>query len=403
MKTGFVVAPLFLTLLACAAVATDDSVTPPQRRGNRPGESPARRVASTLWGTTRREADTLRVWISWESGQRREPGATLQVAALAPTGAVLWIDTLALGPAGESRRMLTVAASRVTNADRLRLREFPLTEAPTDVGISGSALTRNYVLTDSAHRVLTQPWLRVGEVARPTFFGLETPLTLQQYSTDFQAALPPMAEGVAPPVAPMLTVLSTRLIEPNDTFSIRRPGLYALRQTASPPLQPLLVAGGAFPDIRTATDLIQPLIYLTTRDERQRLYDAPDPKKATDRFWLDVAQGQQEVARGLIRNYYGRVAEANRLFSAHKAGWMTDRGMLFVVLGPPPAVELTPEGEDWVYRDVADAGSARFRFRRRPSTFAPDQYELRRDRGHEAVWYAATAQWRTGITVTAVR
>lgn len=403
MKTGFVVAPLFLTLLACAAVSSDDSTAPGRRRSNRPGESPARRVASTLWGTTRREADTLRVWVSWETGQRREPGSTLQVIALAPTGTVLWTDTAALRPAGEGRRTLTLTANRVAGADRLRLRELPLTEAPVDIAVSGSALTRNYALTDSAGRVLTPPWLRTAEVARPTFFGLETPLTLLQYSTDFQAALPPMAEGVAPPVAPTLKVLSSRIIEPNDTFSIRRPGLYALRQADNAPLQPLLVAGGAFPDIRTATDLIQPLIYLTTRDERQRLYDAPDPKKATDRFWLDVAQGQQEVARSLIRNYYSRVAEANRLFSAHKAGWMTDRGMLFVVLGPPPAVELTPEGEDWVYRDVAAAGSARFRFRRRPSTFAPDQYELRRDRGHEAVWYAATAQWRTGITVTAVR
>ena len=197
-------------------------------------------------------------------------------------------------------------------------------------------------------------------------------------------------------------VLETRDLRPTDTLRIRRPGLYALRQGAGA-LDPLLVEDGGFPDVRSAPDLIRPLVYLTTAKERQALYDAPEPKKATDRFWLDIAQGQTEGARSLIRTYYGRVAEANRLFSCHKAGWMTDRGMLWTVLGPPPRVEPTPDGEDWVYREVADSGGARFRFRRRPTLFAPDGYDLRRERGFETVWYAATAQWRQGSAVTAVR
>ncbi|MBC7448667.1 MAG: GWxTD domain-containing protein, partial [Hymenobacteraceae bacterium] len=90
-------------------------------------------------------------------------------------------------------------------------------------------------------------------------------------------------------------------------------------------------------------------------------------------------------------------------FSGHKPGWMTDRGLLWIVFGPPPRVEPTPDGEDWVYKDVADAGGARFRFRRRPTLFAPGQLELRRERGFETVWYAATAQWRKGSAVTAVK
>ena len=73
------------------------------------------------------------------------------------------------------------------------------------------------------------------------------------------------------------------------------------------------------------------------------------------------------------------------------------------MLGPPPRVEPTTTGEDWIYKDVADAGGARFRFRRRPTLLAPDQSELRRERSHETVWFAATAQWRLGRAVTAVK
>ncbi len=359
-----------------------------------------------FYTTTRREADSLRVWVGWEGGTRRPPGATLLVRGVSPTaGETRWQDTVRLRPVGPACGTFVIAAARLGEADRLRIREPEATAADeyTDVPVAGVARTRTYALTDTAGAVLTRAWLHTGEVVQPQFFGLETPLTLFRYNAESHPALPPMAEGMAPPGPAVLKVVETRSLIPNDTFSLPKVGLYAFRQDGGTALDGVLAEDGGFPDIRTAPDLIRPLIYLTTAQERQQLYGAPDPKKATDRFWLDVAQGEQDAARTLIRTYYGRVADANRRYTCHKPGWMTDRGMLLVVLGPPPRVERSPEGEDWVYKDVAGAGGARFRFRRRPATFAPDQFELRRERGHEAVWYAATAQWRKGISVTAVR
>jgi GWxTD domain-containing protein len=359
-----------------------------------------------FYTTTRREADSVRVWVGWTGGTRRPPGTTLLLRGVSPTaGETRWQDTVRLRPVGPASGTFTILASRLGEADRLRLREPEVADADeyTDVPIAGVARTRSYALTDTAGAVLTRAWLHTDEMVRPQFFGLETPLTLFRYDAEPHAALPPMAEGVAPPGPAMIKVVETRELAANAPFSIPKAGLYAFRQEAGGPLNGFLVEDGGFPDIRTAPDLIQPLIYLTTAQERQQLTNAPEPKKATDRFWLDVAQGEPDAARVLIRTYYGRVAEANRRYTCHKPGWMTDRGMLLIVLGPPPRVERTPDGEDWVYKDVAGAGGVRFRFRRRPATFAPDQYELRRERGHEAVWYAATAQWRKGTSVTAVR
>ena len=373
-----------------------------------PPPLPIRTGATALYTATRHEADSLRVWVSWPTA--RPAPTALRISTVTSGGPeTAWPDSVRLRPAGPQQLTFTVAVARFpAAADRLRLRETgPDAPAPTDLAmLAGSAARiRSYALADTGGRILTRAWLRTDEGVRPLNFGLELPLTLLRYSADFQAALPPMAVGGGGTSA-TLRVIETRPLTPTDTFRIRQPGLYALRQGgegATGPLDPLLVEDGGFPDVRSAPDLIRPLVYLTTAKERQALYDAPEPKKATDRFWLDIAQGQTEGARSLIRTYYGRVAEANRLFSCHKAGWMTDRGMLWTVLGPPPRVEPTPDGEDWVYKDVADAGGARFRFRRRPTLFAPDQHELRRERGFETVWYAATAQWRKGSAVTAVR
>ncbi|UOQ72318.1 GWxTD domain-containing protein [Hymenobacter cellulosilyticus] len=116
---------------------------------------------------------------------------------------------------------------------------------------------------------------------------------------------------------------------------MRQTGLYALRVAGTPLPVGLLVTDEDFPELNTADELIQPLIYLTTSAERRALLDAQVPKRAVDEFWLKVAGGNQTQARQLIRTYYGRVAAANQLFTAHKAGWMTDRGMLYIVLGAP--------------------------------------------------------------------
>ena len=371
-----------------------------------PPAPPVRTGATMLSTATRREADSLRVWVEWAAA-RPAPHA-LRLSTVHPDGTEKpWPDSVALRPVGPRQAVLVVAVAPLSaTVDRLRLRETgPDAPAPTDVPVAlGSAgRQRTYALADSAGRILTRPWLRPDDVVHPLNFGLERPLTLYRYAADFQAALPPMTLGRPAGTTATLAVAETRVLGPADTFRLRRPGLYALRQGGTTLLDPLLVEDGGFPDIRTAPDLIQPLIYLSTAQERQNLYAAPDPKKATDRFWLDVAQGNAEVARTLIRTYYGRVAEANRLFSCHKPGWMTDQGMLWIVLGPPPRVEPTTTGEDWIYKDVADAGGARFRFRRRPTLLAPDQSELRRERSHETVWFAATAQWRQGRAVTAVK
>jgi GWxTD domain-containing protein len=263
-------------------------------------------------------------------------------------------------------------------------------------------LTRTFVLTDSVGVPLGRRYLQANEPFGVAEFGLETPIRWQRYGATATAALPPMAGPGSRPVVPRtLPVLDSATVAAGTPLHLPKPGLYVLRASADArPLAVLVANTSDFPAQRRPAELIENLLYLTTTQERQRLTSAPDPKRAVDRFWLDAARSDQRQGKELIRRYYGRVQAANELFTAHKPGWLTDQGLLYVVLGPPAGVRRLPTGEErWFYQEPApDYPPVTFTFQPKPSTFAPDYYELVRRPEYETLWYAAVEQWRTGTT-----
>lgn len=301
-------------------------------------------------------------------------------AALVPAGTVLKVET---GPAAPEAAFQD---GSVTAWRRLR---------PAD-------LSRSFVLTDSVGVPLGRRYLRPNEAFGVAEFGLEMPIRWRRYEATATAALPPMAGPGSRPVVPRtLPVLDSAAGPAGTLLRLSKPGLYALRADAEArPLAVLVTSTPDFPAQRRAPELIENLLYLTTSQERQRLTSAPDPKRAVDRFWLDAARGDQPRGKVLIRSYYGRVQAANELFTAHKPGWLTDQGLLYVVLGPPTGVRRLPTGEErWFYVVPAPGHPpVTFSFQPKPSTFAPDYYELVRRPEYEALWYAAVEQWRTGTT-----
>ncbi|MDU0371823.1 GWxTD domain-containing protein [Hymenobacter endophyticus] len=264
--------------------------------------------------------------------------------------------------------------------------------------LSPESLTHPFILIDTLSQPLMRRYVHAQEVfCVGAYFPEQTLLTVYRYPLSSVAAAPPMAASSTQGTSSrVLRVQDSAVFQTNLGMKLPA-GLFLLRLNGSPVRSGLLVEENQFPELTTADELIAPLIYLTTSQERQKLFDAPDPKKAVDQFWLTVAGNSQPIARQLIRTYYGRVAEASQLFSAHKAGWLTDRGLLYLVLGPPESVYREAGTERWVYRaDVERSGT--FIFRAKPSTFAPDNYELVRRPEYEQLWYAAVEQWRKGRT-----
>jgi GWxTD domain-containing protein len=300
-----------------------------------------------------------------------------------PAGTVLQVYTGTPDPKDSYQEPTTTAWLRLTDAH----------------------LARHFVLTDSVGVPLLRRYVQAGEIFGVDSYGLYQPVRWARYAVNAMAALPPMTDPTTMPAGPrVLPVLDSATARPGQQLRFDEPGLYALRVggaggVASRTLA-VMVGDNNYPALTTAAELIEPLRYLTTSQERKRLTDAPDPKRAVDKFWLDVAQGNQTLGKDLIRRYYGRVTAANHLFAAHKAGWLTDRGLLYIVLGAPPSVRRLYNGEErWFYPEGSlGGGPITYTFRPRPSTFAPDYYELVRRPEYEMLWYAAVEKWRTPPT-----
>ena len=371
---------------------------------------------------TRREGDSLRLYLRLPAPAHLGPGHPLRLAAWPSNEAKvpLWQDSLPRRqqhprPAadGSVRLSFCVAVARVPAGAMLEISTMP-TDAKNDyqeptttawLRLTAAQLAHPFVLTDSAGLPLLRRYVRVGETFGVDSYGIYQPVRWKRYAVNPAPALPPMTNAAAMPAGPrVLPVLDSATTQLGEPLRLAEPGLYALRvggaDGAAPRTLAVLVAANNYPALTTAAELIEPLRYLTTSAERQRLTDAPDPKRAVDKFWLNIAQGDQKLARDLIRRYYGRVTAANQLFAAHKAGWLTDRGLLYVVLGPPPSVRRLFSGEErWFYPDGSlSGGPITYTFRPRPSTFAPDYYELVRRPEYELLWYAAVEKWRTPLT-----
>ena len=135
--------------------------------------------------------------------------------------------------------------------------------------------------------------------------------------------------------------------------------------------------------------------YISTRKEHETLLLAQDKKKALDQYWINLTRNP-EVAKELIRNYFRMVEFANILFTDFKEGWKTDRGMVFIVMGPPQKVNFYLDREVWSYEGIDDNSEIRFTFARSKTILTPHFYTLNRSRAYQPVWFKNISQWRSG-------
>jgi GWxTD domain-containing protein len=151
-----------------------------------------------------------------------------------------------------------------------------------------------------------------------------------------------------------------------------------------------------YPQVKSTQQMLDPLRYLTTRAEFNELDTAASLRQAIDRYWLERGNGNEDRARLLIRKYYGRVQLANRLFSSYTEGWKTDRGMIYVVLGPPNVIYRYSNSETWIYGTENSPTALNLLFVRVENPFTPNDFSLTRSPIYEPHWYRAADFWRQG-------
>jgi GWxTD domain-containing protein len=139
---------------------------------------------------------------------------------------------------------------------------------------------------------------------------------------------------------------------------------------------------------------------LTDPNEQRALETAPTPAERRarfDAFWGRLIGDRRKAAR-VLRLYYERVEQANLQFTAFKEGWRTDRGMIYILLGPPLAVENHPDEQVWYYTYSDQDPRYRFVFERVYSSAATSvaQFVLRRQPYYYEIWQRLRERWRRG-------
>ncbi|MBC5993068.1 GWxTD domain-containing protein [Pontibacter sp. SD6] len=265
------------------------------------------------------------------------------------------------------------------------------------VPLKAQMLDKNYLLVKASDdKPITKEYANTSEKLFIKQYGTQNnPVNIHYYNTEFSPALPPMSTRQEPMALPM-NAADTLHYSTGDTIKFNKEGLYVL-EPSSAFAKSLLVQKGAYPQITMAQELLQPLIYITTSTEREALFRTSNPKEAVDNFWLKVA-GDKATARELIRTYYSRVERANKLFTCHKPGWTSDRGMIYIVFGKPSTMSQTGNTETWIYREAEASPYIKFVFNKKGDNFTENHYELVRHRDYEESWYSTVAKWRAGIT-----
>ncbi|MBM3425677.1 MAG: GWxTD domain-containing protein [Bacteroidetes bacterium] len=151
----------------------------------------------------------------------------------------------------------------------------------------------------------------------------------------------------------------------------------------------------AFPKVKDWNEMVDMVTYISTKKEHETLLNAQDKKKALDAYWYNLTRNE-EAAKGLIRNYFKMVEFANILFTDFKEGWKTDRGMVYIIMGPPQEVNFYEDREVWSYAGIDDTSKIRFTFTRVKTILSPHFYTLNRSRAYQPIWFKNISQWRSG-------
>ncbi|MFN4234338.1 MAG: GWxTD domain-containing protein [Bacteroidia bacterium] len=155
------------------------------------------------------------------------------------------------------------------------------------------------------------------------------------------------------------------------------------------------VFGNNFPHVSSPENLLEPLRYITSKEEYENIKMAENIKMHVEKFWLNAA-GSTDRARELIKKYYGRVYQANLLFSSYKEGWKTDRGLIYIIFGIPNVVHRTSSSEIWIYGEENNMMSLSFTFYKVINPFTDNDYILDRSVIYKNNWYRGVESWRQG-------
>ncbi len=251
----------------------------------------------------------------------------------------------------------------------------------------------DYLFKDVSGRPLFKPFANIGDAIMVKKLNSQNDkIFIKYYNNKFQPAYAPFnteQQGNFEPAPTKIYSLK------NSQFVAKKPGLYLFTSDTSKTGGALLYVGNKyFPRLNKSLQLIETLKYITKPDEYDTIISAKNKKLELDKFWLKAA-GNRNKAAQLIKVWYTRAKYANYFFTSYKEGWKTDRGMIYILFGPPDILNYNDQGERWGYRGKSNELKI-FQFKiANPETSRTD-YVLTRKLSYANLWYFAAESWRNG-------
>ena len=258
-------------------------------------------------------------------------------------------------------------------------------------------VAQNFLPVDESGEIIFNNWIKSNTKFRILCKNQTTQKLFVRYHDDeFPIALPPFATASTPTYDYVAKDLFTVEVDDGTSELLELPGrgIYHFQADTSTRYGITLFRfHDDYPNVTEAEQLAPPLRYLTSNKEFNKLVHSDNRKQMVDNFWVETA-GNEERAVELIKNYYSRVEYSNWYFSSFKEGWKTDRGMIYIIFGPPQIVYRRSDIETWTYGEQGNRVSLTFDFIKAINPFTDEDYILRRQTDFKNPWYVAVDYWR---------
>jgi len=180
-------------------------------------------------------------------------------------------------------------------------------------------------------------------------------------------------------------------------FKVNKKGLYLIKADTLKHKGMLKVNfGGSYPMLTKSSELLDATKYLLSEEEYKKMSNSDNKKLSIDNFWIKAA-GSKERARDILKVWYNRATYANYYFSSYKEGRKTDRGMIYMMFGPPDDIKNFDDAEKWIYIDTKEDKKLEFVFVIPENAISNNDFVLLRDAKYITVWNRAVKSWRNGI------
>ena len=258
----------------------------------------------------------------------------------------------------------------------------------------GISSPENFKITDTDDQILWHSWIEKKQSVKIHYrYPVTEIMQMSYFEPKFSTAKPPFVDDMLKAPKVFETYDVTLKEGKSDVIILPREGVYLLKKDKAH-TQGLFKTQfyENYPSIDNPAQKVFALRYLNTKKEFYTMLQ-DEPAHTLQEFWFFDGRSQ-EKSQEMMSTYYSRVQRANELFTSYKEGWKTDRGMIFIIYGPPDHIYNEADSEVWEYGDDADYNDLSFEFNIQQTILNSQDYILIRDKSYKDSWFHLVKNWR---------